>query len=147
MTRGSIVRLAGLAFGLAWASLAAAQDGTPLSQRRIEGRVVSVDPQDGSVTVDESAGALSVGASRHHRARHARQEIAAPSEAKLARLRVPPRAMVVRDGLDVRFDEVRPGDEVRASFLTGDPTDTHPWQLEFRSPGGRTAPWGVGTGG
>lgn len=166
MRYGIVLEGIALALALAWAPGATAQSGTPLAQRRLEGRVVSVDPQDHSVTVDwrhrltgdELAAAAAPAwpaARRHGRdGRWAapppdpRAAAAMPSDpASTTKLELTPRATVVRDGLNVGADEVRPGDEVRASFLTDDLTRTHPWQLEVRSLHGREAPWGVGTGG
>ncbi len=149
MSRSGVVRAAGLAVGLAWASVAMAQSGTPLAQRRLEGRVASVDPQDHSLSVDTTERAPSV-ADRPVGRRVRRQDRQAWSPApgdEITKLRLAPGATVVRDGLNVSVDEVRPGDDVRASFLADDATRTHPWQLEVRSPRGREAPWGVGSGG
>jgi hypothetical protein len=61
-------------------------------------------------------------------------------------LTVAPRAHVVRDGLNVAFDELQPGDALRATFLSDDLARTQPYQLEALSPGGRAGPWGVNTG-
>ena len=105
----------GLALAIAWMSTAATRaagyphGGVSLSPRRLEGRVVSVDAQGGSVTVDERG--------------------------KQTTLEVPPRASVVRDGMNVPLSEVQPGDEVRASFLADDFTRKQPWQLEVWSRG------------
>ncbi len=146
--RGSgVVRAAGLAVGLAWASCAMAQSGTPLAQRRLEGRIVSVDPQDHSLTVDTSARAVSVAEPIRHARRQARQAPSPAPGGPTTKLQVAPGATVVRDGVNVPLAEVRPGDDVRASFLTDDLTRTHPWQIEVRSRRGREAPWGVTYGG
>jgi hypothetical protein len=152
MSRSGRVRVFGLAVGLAFASVALAQNGSPLAERRLEGRVVSVDPQDHSLTVDWSARApVDPEAAARYRAT-ARDERSAWTDesgrrASTTKLTVAPRATVVRDGLNVRIDEVQPGDDVRASFMSDDLARTRPWQLEVRSPDGVEAPWGVGTGG
>ena len=139
----SIARVLALALAFAWATAATAQTGTgtPLSQRALEGRVVSVDSQGGSITVDSSGRVAAPASDR------SAGQVRPADVASTTKLFVPPHATVVRDGLNVRADEVRPGDEVRASFLTDDLTRTHPWQLEVRSRHGRDASWGVGTGG
>lgn len=137
MRYGIVLNAVGLALAFAWAPAATAQTGTPLAPRSLEGRVVSADPQDHSITVDWT-----------HRATGDERAAVPPSDPNsTTKLELAPRATVVRDGLNVRADEVRPGDEVRASFLADDLTRTHPWQLEVRSLHGREAPWGVGTRG
>ncbi len=161
MARSTISRIAGLALGLAWAFTAAAQDGTPLSQRPLDGRVVSVDPKDHSMVVDTSDRAHASAQARdrmreasasmrhqHHAAGHERRTAMSGDveRAHDVKLEMAPRATVIRDGLNVPLDQVRPGDDVRAMFLTDDPTRTHPWKVEVRSPDGREAPWGVDTG-
>jgi hypothetical protein len=125
MKRSTMWRIAGLAVGLGWVSVAMARggarggDGTPLSDYRLVGRVVSVDPQQWSF------------------------QVATAGTQATTKLTVAPNAHIVRDGLNVPFDELQPGDDVRASFLSDDLTRTHPWEIEARSPGGRVAPWGV----
>ncbi len=121
--------LAMVAAGLAWAPAVFAQssgaggagagDGTPLSQRRLEGRVERVDPQNHALFVT----------------------INGQSEAK--KLSVAPNAHVIRDGLSVPLADVRPGDQLEAVFPSDDLARTRPWQLEARSPDGRRAPWGA----
>ncbi len=122
MSRIGLLKVVGLALGLGWSTVALAQSGTPLSQRQLEGRVKSVDPQDRTVTLQ------------------GRDQDEGP------KLTIAPNAHVIRDGLDVPLDQVKPGDEVRAQFLSDDLPRNRPWQLEARSPRGREAPWGVGSG-
>lgn len=93
--------------------------GTPLSDYRLVGRVVSVQPRQWSF------------------------EVATTGAQAPTKLTVAPNAHIVRDGFNVPFDELQPGDDVRASFLSDDPTRTHPWEVEARSAAGRVAPWGV----
>jgi hypothetical protein len=116
----------GLVAGLAWAQAATAggvpHGGVSLSPWTLEGRVVSVDAHRGTLVIDASG--------------------------RTTTLAVAPRATVVRDGWNVPFAEVQPGDDVRAFFLAEDLARERPWKLEFRSrpldpqgePGGRTAP-------
>ncbi len=162
MAWSSISRTAGLALGVAWAFAAAAQSstGSPLSQRPLEGRVVNVDRQDHSLLVDTTeraharpaAVAEGTAPTYHRRRRVAAHERGTAwsgdvERAPNAKLQIASNATVIRDGLNVPLAEVRPGDEVRAIFLTDDLTRTHPWKVEVRSPHGREAPWGVDTGG
>ncbi len=170
MNQSRMWRIGALALGLAWATAGAAQDGTALSPRSLQGRIVSVDSQGGSLVVDTTdraharpenvatATADQTGpAHRHGRRAAAARRDAATSQQHTAmmgdveratdtKLEVAPNATVVRDGLNVPLDQVRPGDDVRAIFLTDDLTRTHPWKLEVRSRHGREAPWGVDTG-
>ena len=115
MKRSTIWSVVGLALGLSWTSVATA-DGTPLSQHSLEGRVVSVDSQKRSFQI---------------------------GTAETKKLVVAPNAHIIRDGLNVPFDELRPGDQVRAMFLSDDASRSHPWEIEARSARGREAPWGV----
>lgn len=123
MKWSTISRVVGLAVGLAWASVVMARGGarggggTPLSDYRLVGRVVSVDRQQWSF------------------------QVAREGAEATTKLMVAPNAHIIRDGLNVPFDELQPGDEVRASFLSDDLTRTHPWEIEARSPGALVAPW------
>ncbi len=118
----SIGRTAFLAVALAWAGAAFAQagggDGTPLSSKRIEGRVQNVDPHEGTLT------------------------LRAKGDVQPQKIDVGRDTRIVKDGLNTSIADVRPGDDVRASFLNDNPT--HAWQLEVPSQNGKTAPWGVG---
>jgi hypothetical protein len=115
--------------GLSWTSVATAAgggsggDGTPLSQYRLEGPVVSVDQQQRSFQVGVNEGAPQTMPKKR------RQE--ATTETK--KLTVAPNAHIIRDGLNVPFDELQPGDQVRAMFLSDDPARNHPWEIEARS--------------
>jgi hypothetical protein len=117
MGRSHGVSAVGLALALAWASPAAAHGlppgGVSLSPRTLDGRVAIVDLRRHALTVEEAGG-------------------------RRTTLTVAPRATVVRDGLNVPFAEVRPGDQVKATFLAEDLDRTRPWRLELwseRSPG------------
>lgn len=142
MDRSTVWRTVGLVIGLASSSVAMAQsgaggaggDGTPLSQRRLEGRVVSVDPQHRSFQIGVIGRAIAGAQAMPTNGQDA-------TDAK--QLTVAPNAHIVRDGLSVPFAELRPGDEVRATFLSDDLARTRPWEIEARSPDGREAPWGV----
>jgi len=154
MRATSIWKVAGVAVGLAWAAAATAQStgastGTPLSQRQLEGRVTAVDTHDHQLTLDTRDRATNAAPAYRQDRSYGSEGQAWNGDverAPNAKLFVAPRAAVVRDGVNVPLEEVQPGDEVRASFLTDDPTRTHPWKIEASSPSAE-APSGVGTGG
>jgi exosome complex RNA-binding protein Csl4 len=130
MKRSTIWSAVGLALGLSWTSVAMA-DGTPLSQKRLEGRVVSVDRQQRSFQIGVNDGGQTKPGGR------------GTATAETKTLIVAPNAHITRDGVNVPFDELKPGDQVRASFLSSDIARTHPTEIEARSPANREAPWGV----
>lgn len=118
--RGPAIAAVGLAAALAWGPAAPARGvppggGVSLSPRTLDGNVVAVDPERHTLAVEEAGG-------------------------RRTTLTVAPRSTVVRDGLNVPFAEVRPGDRVKASFLADDLDRTRPWRLELwseRPPGAR----------
>jgi hypothetical protein len=130
MKRSTIWSAVGLALVLSWTSVATARGGgragghgTSLSPHWLEGWVVSVDPQQRSFEVGVN------------------DRQAASTETK--RLTVAPNAHIIRDGLNVPFNELKPGDQVRVAFLSDDFSRSHPWQIEARSPWGPETPWDV----
>jgi len=140
MKRSTIWSAIGLALGLSWTSVATAAGGggrgrgggTPLSEYRLEGWVVSVDPQQRSFQVVVNLGA---------RTGPTNGRQGTTTETK--KLTVAPNAHIIRDGLNVPFAELQPGDLVRVAFLSDDFTRSHPWEIEARSPYGPETPWGV----
>ena len=128
MRHSTIWSAVGLALGLSWTSVARA-DGTPLSPKKLEGQVVSVDRQDRS---------LQVGVNQDRATAPAQGKNGAIAETK--KLTIAPNAHIIRDGVNVSFDELKPGDQVRATFLSDDTARTRPWEIEARSPNGRVAP-------
>src|SRR5512138_625807 len=122
MRRSTIFSAVGVALSLSWTSVATA-DGTPLSQQKLEGRVVSVDVEQRSLQIATA---------------QADGQQGATTETK--KLTVAPNAHVIRDGRDVPSKELKAGDQVRASFLSDDLARSHPWQIEAQSPRGRQAP-------
>jgi hypothetical protein len=63
-------------------------------------------------------------------------------------LKIGPRTMVVKNGLNSDLQSVKPGDDVRAVFLDGEPI--HPYQLQVTSPdyqgGSSSTASGTGSG-
>jgi hypothetical protein len=59
-------------------------------------------------------------------------------------LRLGPRTMIVRNGLNSDLQSVKPGDDVRAVFLDGEPI--HPYQIQVTSPDYQSSSSASGTG-